>query len=785
MSLTNHERDSMEKQTEDDTIKHEAQSTADSTVLSTDGGDNVVLRNRVGILEAKVLELTSEIRELTASKVNEEGTNETALAGKTGLPEDPVVKSELPEEGSVANSLAGKIKVKYETWEESPGGIYQARDGIPPVEESGTTNHAASEYAFVFAPYVRIGGQRDHTRIIIQSEALATLIRSTIQPLLDHENVKIWQNLPVTVRTNNVLIWHCWQKLLEASTLETHPESGREELRVFLRHVELCETTTLRAREEASGEGRIQYEKVWILFPPGTCVVAFPFEGCPQLFNVHRHHPSGDKFCVSCWGYDWNGTSLVRVNHEFQIPKFSGSMSISELPCYPLGSYNVNNENSDDLLTRLTKRGIRYKEFSVPSANSRNLYTCTKSLVSHERSLSLYGHDGLFSIDTLTSKENVIIDPTMYQRFAPSSNLLLGRSIPISRNPCECQLCGLEGLRKKWAESFKPDEMVVPIPEESRLSPNFYAQLPPRLLGYLTDRKKWGQFDVDSVTLLEKEVGESWDELLLDPDHRDNIKSIIDNHFKRLDLLANDPSTHGNTVVKDVIKGKGNGLVILLHGVAGVGKTMTAEALAQLQQRRLLRIDAADMDYQNTGQVSATLKTFFELAHAWGTILLLDEADVFLQLRKRQELAQNALVSVLLRELEYFKGVLIMTTNRIQTIDFAVQSRINYAVRFTAFNAKSLQKVSSIFMKQLNDNNSTEKERERIQSYLDTVTETWPNVKFTGRDIRNLFVTAQLLDFPLITTESLRKVASATTQFRTHMKNADRAEAQAADTIEE
>lgn len=99
-------------------------------------------------------------------------------------------------------------------------------------------------------------------------------------------------------------------------------------------------------------------------------------------------------------------------------------------------------------------------------------------------------------------------------------------------------------------------------------------------------------------------------------------------------------------------------------GVPGVGKTLTAETLATVLKRRLLRIDASDFRYGDTAQVSNTFTSYFRMAHSWGSILLLsvrpfrssriiecnandnsDEADVFLQNRERDEIKQNALVS--------------------------------------------------------------------------------------------------------------------------------------------
>jgi hypothetical protein len=142
---------------------------------------------------------------------------------------------------------------------------------------------------------------------------------------------------------------------------------------------------------------------------------------------------------------------------------------------------------------------------------------------------------------------------------------------------------------------------------------------------------------------------------------------------------------------------------------------------------------------------------------------------VFLQVRKRAELAQNALVSVLLRELEYFHGVLIMTTNRIVSVDYAVQSRIHYAVRFRELREDAVVQIWENFRAQLNDANSTEEERASIDEWFKYSKTTLINAKFTGRDIRNVFMCAQLLGYPMVTRENLMRAVDSTTSFRSDL----------------
>ncbi|KAK4104434.1 hypothetical protein N658DRAFT_521097 [Parathielavia hyrcaniae] len=129
-------------------------------------------------------------------------------------------------------------------------------------------------------------------------------------------------------------------------------------------------------------------------------------------------------------------------------------------------------------------------------------------------------------------------------------------------------------------------------------------------------------------------------------------------------LKRREPST---ILSQDLIRGKGSSLVILLHGVPGVGKTATAEAVAQHYKRPLFVITCGDLGL-NPKDVESGLKNIFRLAQLWDCILLLDEADIFLSRRELKDLERNALVSVFLRVLEYYSGILFLTTNRKQTL---------------------------------------------------------------------------------------------------------------------
>jgi ATPase family associated with various cellular activities (AAA) len=93
-----------------------------------------------------------------------------------------------------------------------------------------------------------------------------------------------------------------------------------------------------------------------------------------------------------------------------------------------------------------------------------------------------------------------------------------------------------------------------------------------------------------------------------------------------------------------------------------------------------------------------SIQRFTSLAHKWGVIILIDEADVYLAERSLQDVQRNGLVSVFLRHLEYFQGIMFLTTNRLTTFDDAFQSRIHFAMKFSDLTIKVKKAIWEIFL---------------------------------------------------------------------------------------
>ena len=152
---------------------------------------------------------------------------------------------------------------------------------------------------------------------------------------------------------------------------------------------------------------------------------------------------------------------------------------------------------------------------------------------------------------------------------------------------------------------------------------------------------------------------------------------------------------------QDVIEGKSAGNVILCKGAPGVGKTLTAEVYAELIERPLYAIRASTLGTQ-PAEIEKNLDDILARARRWKCVLLLDEADVFVSRRSIHNLEQNAIVSVFLRQLEYFDQLLFLTTNRPDEIDEAIISRCAAVIRYDLPGREHARAIWQVMARQFN-----------------------------------------------------------------------------------
>ena len=260
-----------------------------------------------------------------------------------------------------------------------------------------------------------------------------------------------------------------------------------------------------------------------------------------------------------------------------------------------------------------------------------------------------------------------------------------------------------------------------------------------RIYGYTLSVRSWQSLHIANVTDCKWNRSMIDDQLSIHDGDRQMIKSLIQRYFAG-------KSSEDSGIEQwnaDFITNKGDSQIFLLHGKPGVGKTFTAECVAEFVQRPLLSLGCSDLGVQSD-EIEQRMMSFFKKAKLWGAVLLLDEADIYLEQRTARDLDRNCLVAAFLRCLEYYQGVLFLTTNRVGAFDDALLSRVNVVLHYD-FDELKRQDVWATFFRKL--------ERERGQlikvpySTREYVRHD-PDLKrleWNGREIRNAFQMAVAL----------------------------------------
>ncbi|EHK97884.1 hypothetical protein M7I_6382 [Glarea lozoyensis 74030] len=167
------------------------------------------------------------------------------------------------------------------------------------------------------------------------------------------------------------------------------------------------------------------------------------------------------------------------------------------------------------------------------------------------------------------------------------------------------------------------------------------------------------------------------------------------------------------------------------------------KCIAEYTKRPLMILTSSDIG-ASPERIESILSDGFKTASSWGAVLLIDEADVFMERRSTNDLNRNVLVAGFLRALEFYDGILFLTTNRVGAFDDAFISRIHVKLYYPEFTDSERQRVWQTFIDKL--------ARDRGQSIRVSIDakefirgKAMREVRWNGREIRNAFQTAVAL----------------------------------------
>ncbi|KAB5578518.1 ATPase [Coniochaeta sp. 2T2.1] len=529
----------------------------------------------------------------------------------------------------------------------------------------------------------------------------------------------------------------------------------------------------------------VTFENFWMVMRPGEVIyrkegghwtpfvvsrVSTGHAGRGAASTATHNKPA---YVVDCWNVEFVDGRVQRLMESFYIYPFNGEHAIQSLPVIPARFFPGGAKANAD---RQVKLGREYWELCKRPAYK-------------EYDGAMVGRDGC-PTGNLTGR--VIVDCEGYDKFhdsnGPRSRLppppMPRRGQPPPPNPippkdqlpqfnsrCPCAAC-VAGDVKEIESPFAGFEDLDPNEDAPPENDLFFTVLADTIPAFILSERRWAMLKVSDLTDV-KPDREAFKYLVLDDDIKLTVKALIGKFASSDGKVSPWPN--------DFVKNKGEGRIFLLHGSPGVGKTCTAECVAELTHRPLLSLTSGDISTSmSASSVERNLNYFLQLGERWGALVLIDESDVYLEERRTKDLHRNGLVSIFLRALEYYKGVLFLTTNRVAAFDSAFTSRIHVALHYKKLTDEDRMRVWMNNFERLERDSGGKCFVPQSARQFAYESEEVKDLRWNGREIRNGLQTAVALaetealedgvETVTVTDKHLRAVAKMSKGFKDFLR---------------
>jgi hypothetical protein len=438
---------------------------------------------------------------------------------------------------------------------------------------------------------------------------------------------------------------HRWKEFSEAKDQETD-FATKIHADLLYRTLDSELSDVISKKEDLVKNGVITHQLLWTIFEPNDHIfTVIDDHQCVLTFQSGDTNSMSGNFVVGANFIDFDGETFGYRTQDLFVPYFEGTRRITDLSVFPLRYHDNEATIRENLIARGRLwegyNGFHYLQYDGIGKGYSEFHG---GKVRH------------------IVKSRIVIDAKAYNSFNPDCAVQI--KDPVSIADGRSRASRMRMLRRAPSES--EDEHLYSLPAQAISSlPSQHAvrhETPPSnkikgtlsdekrliatpmLRGYALKHKKWLTFYVTGLQDISWDT-KAFDSLVL-PHAQQHLKKFILG-FARAQCRRSDN-------FDDVIQGKGRGLIMLLKGPPGVGKTLTAESVAETLKVPLYVMSAGDLG-TDSDQVEETLRDVLTLIPRWGAVLLLDEADVFMEARDKNDLKRNKLVSIFLRLLEYYE----------------------------------------------------------------------------------------------------------------------------------
>lgn len=564
--------------------------------------------------------------------------------------------------------------------------------------------------------------------------------------------------------------------------------------KLLLKYLDEDYTSVRKALKPMLKAGTITYDLVWALFKPNTIAYTPTYgnKDDPRCFRVDFSYEyeswltQAKSLVVDGRYLEYDGKSFGLGDHQVQIQAFKGHKKITSLSAYPLKYH----KDPEGIKKQLIDRGMKF--VALQGMN----YRLQKGIayMKHKNSVVRFNING-----------RVMIDPAIFRRINPNYQLSYIKHDELNQDEdkededddddsedccCEDEEDGSDNEKdklrmvmwkdkkgKKWpikvlqsvidqeAGTHPEAKLETADDEGSNNKCHVFTEeelliASPVVLGFAFSEKYWLEFSLSGIEEI-KWNAEAFDSLVLPDKIKQNLKGLVSSH-----------RFNAAKTIDDVIQGKGKGLNVVLHGPPGVGKTLTGESIAEYLKCPLYAVSAGELG-TNSRSLEQDLNRIMDITHSWGAILLLDEADVFLEARQPHDIHRNSLVSVFLRLTEYYQGILFLTTNRVETFDEAFQSRIHMGIRYENLQPKARKKIWQHHVGKVEAMTEKESGEKAVKRFTEADFDELSKRNMNGRQIKNTVKTSQsiaLAEKEAFSMEHVKRVLEVAEAFEDDMR---------------
>jgi ATPase family associated with various cellular activities (AAA) len=384
-------------------------------------------------------------------------------------------------------------------------------------------------------------------------------------------------------------------------------------------------------------------------------------------FIHHGLEVNDGLFTIQSYCIEHTGDELGVITNSFTITPYEGLKPVNSLPIFPLrfladhkAFFQGAMEKGDKVLRAIETKHATYNGWTIMRTPKGGFVTDANGAIlkhpEHVNSEVMVDYGEAFQACPSWRPERTVLKPETVNQTTVSDDFnirwwsgpdrarLLTESSEITPHRTGVHILQRNKLVSEdlFLAADRNNQQTGQRTTEKHLRSEDKVLITCRVFAYVFRERKFAMLDVQRL----KPSTQSWealDSLKIPKITKDLIQGSVRGHF----IQKESEKRNGEEGLSlDLIQGKGTGLFILLHGVPGVGKTATAEAVAQANGKPLFKITVGDLGL-TPDQVECSLRHIFRLASNWDCILLMDEVDTFFSQRSKGDAAmtKNALVS--------------------------------------------------------------------------------------------------------------------------------------------